>query len=92
MKNTIQCKYYNQKLTQLDTPPYHGDLGQKIYLSISEKAWNQWLEQQTKLINEYHLSTIDPEAIQFLENQMITFLFDKKSVNPPEFTPKESKE
>ncbi|HJN38015.1 MAG TPA: oxidative damage protection protein [Gammaproteobacteria bacterium] len=92
MTRIVHCRFYDQDLPGLDTPPYHGSLGQKIHDSISKQAWDQWLEHQTKLINEYHLSTIDPESIQFIENQMIAFLFEKKTELPPKFKPQETKE
>jgi len=92
MPKTIHCHFYNKDLPGLLSPPYHGPLGKKIHQTISQQAWDSWLEHQTKLINEYHLSVIDPEAVQFIENQMIAYLFEKNTKMPPKFKPEETKE
>jgi Fe-S cluster biosynthesis and repair protein YggX len=63
--------------------PYPGPLGQKIYDSICQEAWQQWLRQQTMLINENRLNVLDPKARTFLESEMIKFLFEGESTPPP---------
>ena len=62
----------------LDKPPYPGALGQRVFDQISAQAWQMWLGHQTMLINEYRLNVIEPQARQFLENEMRQFLFDEK--------------
>jgi len=79
MTRILFCKKMNKELEGLSKPPYPGDLGQKIYDTISKEAWDNWLGQQTMLINEYRLSLIDPSARDFLQNEMKKFLFGEDS-------------
>jgi len=73
-----------EKLEGLDFPPFPGELGQKVYDNISKEAWKQWLAQQTILINEYRLSSLDPKARTFLIEEMQKFLFDDQDLDMPE--------
>ena len=88
----IQCKFFNEELPQLKEAPYPGELGKKIHQEISQKAWDLWLDEQTKLINEYRLNVIDPESIQIIENKMYSFLFKKRDTQTPSTNEKEGKE
>lgn len=60
---------------RLDAPPYPGELGQKIYKTISKQRWQEWLGQQTILINEYRLDLAEPKSREFLVKEMEKFLF-----------------
>jgi len=71
----------------LDYAPYPGELGVRIYNSVSKEAWQRWLGHQTILINEYRLSPIEPEARKFLETEMEKYFFGEGSAAPKEFVP-----
>ena len=71
----------------LDKPPYPGELGKRVFDSVSKLAWQKWLGHQTMLINEYRLSPIEPKAREFLEKEMEKFLFGDGSEAPPDFKP-----
>jgi Fe-S cluster biosynthesis and repair protein YggX len=71
----------------LDYAPYPGDLGQRIFDSVSKQAWQQWVDHQTMLINENRLTPIEPAARKFLEEEMEKFFFGAGSAAPPEFVP-----
>ncbi len=75
MKNTIHCIKLNTQEEQLDSPPFPGELGERIYANVSKKAWGMWLAQQTILINEYRLSLIDPKSREFLLDEMKKYFF-----------------
>jgi Fe-S cluster biosynthesis and repair protein YggX len=75
MTRRIHCVKLNKEAEGLAKAPYPGELGQKIYDTISDEAWKLWLGEQTKLINEHRLSAIDPKARAFLREQMVGFLF-----------------
>lgn len=84
MARSIFCIKLNQQAEGLDFAPYPGELGKKIYQSISKEAWQQWLSRQTMYINEYRLEMINPEAQSFLRAEMEKFLFgSSESVLPP---------
>lgn len=87
MSRTVQCAKLGKELEGLARAPFPGELGQKIYQNISQEAWNLWMAQQTMLINEHRLSVIDPKARQFLEENMIQFLFEGMDEKPEGFTP-----
>lgn len=78
MSRTIYCVYLKKEAEGLDFPPYPGELGQKIFESISKEAWSKWLLRQTMLINEYRLSLIDPKANALLKEEMEKFLFGEQ--------------
>lgn len=73
MSRMVHCKKYDKELPGLPVPPYPGAKGQEIYNSVSQQAWQEWLGQQTMLINEKHLSLADPEHRKYLESEMDKF-------------------
>lgn len=87
MTRLVHCKKLNEELPGMTRPPYPGELGKKIFEEISQKAWQEWLAQQTILINEYRLSMIDPKAQSFLREEMDKFLFGDGGTTPAEFVP-----
>lgn len=89
MARMVKCVKLGQELTGLARQPYPGELGKRIFEQVSQEAWNQWLRQQTILINEYRLSPVDPQARQMLEQAMEKFFFepDQEPALPNQFVP-----
>ena len=87
MTRMVQCALLGVEAEGLDYPPYPGDLGQRVFESVSKQAWQQWLAHQTMLINEYRLTPIEPKARQFLEQEMEKYFFGDGSERPKEFVP-----
>ena len=87
MTRMVQCVRMGREAEGLDYPPYPGELGQRIFDAVSKEAWQQWLEHQTMLINEYRLTPIEPKARQFLEEEMENYFFGGGSEKPKEFVP-----
>lgn len=85
MARTVKCIKLGREAEGLDFPPYPGELGKRIYESVSKEAWQQWLRHQTMLMNEYRLSPIEPKARQFLVAEMEKFLFGAGSSKPEGF-------
>jgi len=83
MSRIVKCSKLNEELDGLDFPPFPGELGQKIYENVSKEAWKQWLNQQTILINEYRLSSLDKKAQNFLKEEMQKFLFEGENIEMP---------
>lgn len=81
----IQCVKLKQEAVGLETAPFPGALGQKIYEQISQEAWSMWVAHQTMLINEYRLSMMDPNARTFLKEEMEKFFFGEGSEKPAGF-------
>lgn len=82
MGRTVQCVLLGVESEGLDRPPYPGDLGQRIFDSVSKVAWQRWLAHQTMLINENRLTPIEPKAREFLEREMDKFFFGEGSERP----------
>lgn len=78
----VLCQKLKQELPGLGFAPYPGDLGKRIFESISAEAWQQWLAHQTMLINENRLSPLDPKARSYLREQMEAFLFGEGAEQP----------
>lgn len=88
MSRIVMCQKLGIEAEGLDAMPFPGVLGQKIFENISKQAWQQWLNHQTMLINEYRLSMIDPKSRKFLAEEMEKFLFGGGSTPPPGFVDK----
>lgn len=74
MSRMVHCRKYQQELPGLDAPPYPGPKGQDIFEHVSTQAWNEWQQHQTMLINEKHLSLMDPDTRKYLQGEMDKFL------------------
>ncbi len=84
MSRKVQCVKMGEELDGLDFLPFPGELGQKVYDNVSKEAWKQWLGQQTILINEYRLSSLDPKARTFLMEEMQKYLFNDEELDLPD--------
>jgi Fe-S cluster biosynthesis and repair protein YggX len=87
MSRMVKCVLLKRELAGLERPPYPGELGKRIYESVSQEAWAQWLKHQTMLINEYRLTPIEPKARKFLEAEMEKFFFGGGSQAPEGYQP-----
>ena len=75
MARTVQCVYLKREAEGLDFAPYPGELGKRIYASVSKEAWAAWMKHQTMLVNENRLSLADPRARKYLAEQMERHFF-----------------
>lgn len=71
----IHCVKLGKELPGLDKPPFGGEIGKKIYDSVSKQAWSMWKDDmQIKVINEYRLNMGDKADYERLVEQMMLFL------------------
>ncbi|MGH7838488.1 MAG: oxidative damage protection protein [Candidatus Binataceae bacterium] len=75
MARIVQCVKLGREAEGLDFPPYPGELGKRIYESVSKEAWKAWLEHQKMLVNENRLSLADAKARKYLAEQMDAYFF-----------------
>jgi Fe-S cluster biosynthesis and repair protein YggX len=68
------CSKYKEELPGLEKPPYRGELGERIFANVSQKAWDEWKEMEIKVLNEYRLVLADPKQYQQLIDTMLSFL------------------
>ena len=79
MARLIFCAKLQKEAEGHPSPPFPGELGQRVYETISKEAWDTWIRQQTMLINEYRLNMSDAYARKVLTEQMERFLFGAES-------------
>jgi Fe-S cluster biosynthesis and repair protein YggX len=70
MARTVQCIKLGKEADGLDFPPVPGEMGKKLWESVSKQAWQDWLKHQTMLVNEYRLNLSDPKARKYLAQQL----------------------
>ena len=87
MSRSVFCRKYRRQLPGLSAPPLPGPVGQELYDNVSAQAWEEWQALQTMLINERHLSLIDPAARQFLQEQMRRFFANEAYERPAGYMP-----
>ncbi|HTO46943.1 MAG TPA: oxidative damage protection protein [Burkholderiales bacterium] len=75
MTRMVNCVKLGREAEGLDRPPLPGELGRRIYESVSKEAWREWQTQQTRLINENRLQLADPRARKYLLEQTEQYFF-----------------
>ena len=74
MSRMVFCRKYQKELEGMVFPPFPGPKGQKLFDTVSKQAWQDWLKEQTMIINENHLNVMDPQAQAFLALQREKYL------------------
>lgn len=74
MTRMVFCRKLEKDLEGMAFPPFPGPAGQQLFETVSKEAWQLWLKEQTRIINENHLSVMDPQAQKFLVEQREKFL------------------
>ncbi|MBI5507172.1 MAG: oxidative damage protection protein [Deltaproteobacteria bacterium] len=87
MARMVQCAKLKKELPGLKYPPLKGELGKRIFETVSEDAWKMWLKHSTMVINEYRLNPSEPEGQRVLREQMQKFFFESGAEPPPEYVP-----
>lgn len=87
MTRMIQCVKLKREAEGLDYAPYPGEVGNKIWQSISKEAWEEWKTIQTRLVNENRLNLADARARKYLKEQMERFLFEDGNVEANGYVP-----
>jgi len=83
MSRIVFCLKLKREAAGLEHPPHPGALGERIFENISHEAWQQWLSHLSVLLNDYGLNTADPQAIAFIEQHMLGFLFGEGEFGGP---------
>ena len=89
MPKKVMCRKYKEELEGMEKPPYPGPKGEDLFNSVSQKAWDEWLEHQKMLINEGQLNLADREARNWLNEQMELFLSGEDYAKPSGYKPAE---
>src|SRR5256885_10922647 len=87
MSRMVKCAKLGETLPGLPYKPFHDALGQRIYDTISMKAWQEWIEHSKRIVNEYRLDLTQKKAHEVLKEQCEEFLFGQGGQAPPEYVP-----
>ena len=83
----VQCVKLQKELPGLDSPPWPGPLGQRIYETVSAQAWKMWEERQKMILNEYRLLPWQKEAQTLIARHLEDFFFGENAALPPGYVP-----
>ena len=78
MTRTVACRKYGEEL---------GPAGEEIFNTVSKKAWLEWQNLQTMLINEKTLDLRDPQARKYLTEQREKFLNNEATDHATGYVP-----
>ena len=87
----VHCVKLQKDLPGLDAPPWPGELGQRIYDTVSAQAWKMWEDRQKMILNEYRLLPWQKEAQELIRRQLEDFLFGENAALPPGYVPNQTK-
>lgn len=89
MSRKVKCAKLGEELPAMIYKPFSDDLGQRIFDSISQEAWQAWLEHSKMLVNEYRLELNSEKAHSVLKEQCQAFLFGEGEgmAPPPDYVP-----
>ena len=87
MTRLVQCAKLHEQLAGLPYKPFNDGLGQRIFDTISAKAWADWIEHSKKIVNEYRLDLTTKKAHDVLKEQCEAFLFGDGGSLPPDYVP-----
>lgn len=87
MARTVHCIKLGVDAEGLDFPPVPGEMGKKIWESVSKEAWSAWQKHQTMLVNENRLNLADPRARKYLSTQMDKYFFGEGVDQPVGYVP-----
>jgi len=85
MARTVHCVKLDKDLDGLEKPPFRGELGQRIFDSVSAQAWKSWLEHSKMLINEYRLDLTSESGQRLWMTECEKFFYGEGSSVPKEF-------
>lgn len=92
MVRMVNCVKLGRELPGLETPPFPGELGQRIFDNVSAEGYALWQPHMTILINHYALNPADPETRRLLRREMDDFFFGEnalvtQNLSPPNAAP-----
>jgi Fe-S cluster biosynthesis and repair protein YggX len=75
MARIVNCVVLKREAEGLDAPPHPGEIGKRIYETVSQEGWTSWLQRLQMIINENQLNSADPRSVEVIEQHMLGFLF-----------------
>jgi Fe-S cluster biosynthesis and repair protein YggX len=87
----VHCVKFGREMPGLDRIPWRGELGKRVFESVSKDAWKLWVEHMKMLMNEYRLNLGTQEAQEFLLQQMEQYFFGEGAALPPDYVAPQQK-
>jgi Fe-S cluster biosynthesis and repair protein YggX len=87
----VQCVKFGKEAEGLDKPPFKGELGERVFETVSKEAWRMWLEHSKMLINEYRLDLTSEQGQKVWMTELENFFYGEGSQLPPDFVPRPTK-
>ncbi len=91
-QRTVKCVKLQRELPGLESPPWPGELGQRIFESVSVEAWDLWKEHAKMLLNEYRLTPWSKEGQKIIQDELEKFFFGEGAAVPPGYVPPQAKQ
>ncbi len=88
---TVFCVKLQKALPGFASPPWPGELGQRVFDNVSTEAWKLWEERMKMILNEYRLMPFQKEAQDLVAKHMEEFFFGEGSALPPDYKPEQTK-
>ncbi len=88
MDRTVDCVKLGPNKEGLEKPPFKGELGEKVFNTISKEAWGMWLEHSKILINEYRLDLTSEHGQKIWFSELEKYFYGDGSDLPDEFVEK----
>lgn len=73
----FECTRCGRKNEPLGNAPIPTELGERIGAEICRDCWTEWLEKQKQIINHFGLDLSNPDAHEYLFDQMKLFFFNE---------------
>jgi Fe-S cluster biosynthesis and repair protein YggX len=86
-KRMVFCVKFQREMPGLETPPWPGELGQRIYEHVSAEAWRMWEDRMRMILNEYRLMPFQKEAQDLVAQLMEEFFFGEGGALRPDYQP-----
>lgn len=83
----VHCIKLDKDLPGLARPPLPGELGEKIYQTVSKEAFKMFTEHFKMIVNEYRLDLTSPSTDKIFEDQMRDYFFGEGVSLPDEYVP-----
>ena len=85
MPRMVQCVKLGREAEGLEKQPIKGELGKRVFETVSKEAWKMWLEHSKMLINEFRLDLMSESGQRIWMTELEKFFFGEGAALPPDF-------
>jgi Fe-S cluster biosynthesis and repair protein YggX len=87
----VHCVKLGREAPGLPRAPMPGELGQKVFESVSQEGWDMFRDYFTMVVNEYGLNLIDDSTNEIFNKCVEEFLFGKGGKMPEGYVPPQTR-